>query len=333
MCGPVKISDESEPRGPAGKAYAVTGSEEVIPWLLEGDPALRWQVLQDLAGSAADEVAAERQRVASEGWGAKLLAAQDETGTWANGLYLPKWTSTTYTLLLLRWLGLPAENPQAQRGCRCLLEGAKYTDGGLNLVYRSPETCVTAMVVQLCSYYRYQDSRIDAAVSWLLQDQLPDGGWNCRARTTGSHHGSFHTTISVLEAFLAYRLSGGTIDVEEASDRGRAFFLLHNLYRSHRTGEVANEAFTRFPFPPQWHFDILRGLEYFRESASPRAPGLTDAVETIRSSRGADGRWKRHRPYPGRQWFVLELPGASRITTLRCLRVLSWWDQNSGSAG
>ena len=311
--------------GMASAENSLSWTQDVIEWLLEGDPAIRWQVLEDLRGAAGDEVAAERARVASDGWGAQLLATQDEAGTWAHGLYLPKWTSTTYTLLLLRWLGLPAGNPQAVLGCRCLWEGATYTDGGLNLGYRAPETCITGMLVLLASYFQYQDSRIDTAVTWLLRDQLADGGWNCRAIRTGSHHGSFHSSITVLEALLAYHDSGGAIDVQEASERGRAFFLLHHLYRSHTTGRIARSEFTRFPFPPQWHFDILRGLEYFRASGYPPDPRLADAVEKVRSARGPDGRWKRYPPYPGRQWFPLEAPGASRIATLRCLRVLSWF--------
>jgi hypothetical protein len=301
---------------------------ELITWLLDGDPAVRWQVLEDLTDGSYAEVSAARQRVASEGWGARLLSEQDDAGTWAQGLYLPKWTSTTYTLLLLQRLGLAPGNAQALAGCKCLWDGARYTDGGLNLVYKLPETCVTGMLVLLGSYFGYQDERIDEAVRWLLRDQLPDGGWNCQARRKGSRHGSFHSTITVLEALLAYRRSGGAVHVQDAADSAEEFFLRHRLFRSHRTGAIASEAFLRFPFPPQWHFDLLRGVEYFR--ACGRAPDrrLADAVELLRLAQQPDGTWKRYRPYPGLYWFPLEAPGASRITTLRCRRVLRWWDAN-----
>ena len=307
-----------------------TTSPEVMAWLLQGDPAVRWQVLQDLQGAGADAVSAERRRVATEGWGGGLLGEQDEAGTWANGLYLPKWTSTTYTLLLLQRLGLPEDNPQAVHGCRRLWDGATFYDGGPSLWRGAPDTCVAGMLVLLASCFTYGEPRLDAAVSWLLREQLPDGGWNCQAGRTGSRHGSFHTTITVLETLLAYRRSGGAVDVQGASSRGEAFFLAHHLYRSHRTGAIANEKFTRFPFPPQWHFDVLRGLEYFRAFGAPRDGRLEDAVERVRGARNQDGRWKRPPPYPGRQWFPLEPPGLSRITTLRCLRVLRWWDSNGG---
>lgn len=155
------------------------------------------------------------------------------------------------------------------------------------------------MLVLLGSHFRYRDSRIEGAVSWLLRDQLPDGGWNCRATRTGSRHGSFHTTVTVLEALLAYRRSGEAIDVREAAQKGEAFFLLHRLYGSHTTGQIARQDFTRFPFPPQWHFDILRGLEYFRASGAARDPQLSDAVARIRSARGPDETWSAIPCIPG----------------------------------
>lgn len=311
---------------------ARAANRPLIPWLLEGDPAVRWQVLQDLLGVPEADVAAEREGLSREGWGANLLAAQDDAGTWAHGLYLPKWTSTTYTLLLLHRLGLPADNPQAVRGCRCLWDGATYHDGGPSLWHGAPDTCVAGMLVLLASYFRYGEARLEAAVSWLLREQLPDGGWNCQARRRGSRHGSFHTSISVLEALQAYQLSGGQADAQEASARGRDFFLSHHLYRSHRSGETVHESFLRFPFPPQWHFDLLRGLEYFRASGAAPDQRLEDAVERVREAQRPDGTWKRYPPYPGRQWFPLEPPGRSRMTTLRCLRVLQWWDGNGGAA-
>ena len=84
--------------------------------------------------------------------------------------------------------------------------------------------------------------------------------------------------------------------------------------------------FTRFPFPPQWHFDVLRGLEHFRAAGVPADDRLADAVDVVRAARRVDGRWPMPRPYPGRQWFRLEEPGPSRWATLRALRVLDWWD-------
>jgi hypothetical protein len=307
------------------------GCDEVVAWLLAGDsdPAICWQAQRDLCGAGSGDAAATRARVATEGWGARLLAAQDGDGRWAGALYSPKWTSTTYTLLLLHWLGLPSGHPQALAGCRQLWEGARFYGGGLNLArsVRQPETCITGMLVLLASSFGHADERLARTVTWLLGQQLEDGGWNCETVRCGSRHGSFHTSITVLDALLAYARAGGPVPVGEAMARGRAFFLDHSLYRSHRTGEVVDAAFTRFPFPPQWHFDVLRGLEHYAAVGADRDERLADAVDVLRKRRRGDGRWPVHRGHPGRQWFRMEERGPSRWATLRCLRVLRWWHQ------
>jgi hypothetical protein len=304
---------------------------DVIDWLMEGDPAIRWQVMRDLSGAPDAQVQRERNRVARDGWGARLLRIQDDDGRWAGALYSPKWTSTTYTLLLLHWLGLPADNPRALAGCRQLWGNAHFYSGGLNLArsIREPEICITGMLVLLATSFGLDDPRVHEAVIWLGDQQLPDGGWNCQSIRSGSRHGSFHTTITALDALLSYERAQGGVAVADAMSKGRQFFLEHSLYRSHRTGGIVHPAFTRFPFPPQWHFDVLRGLEHFRESKSPPDGRLADAVDRVGSARRADGTWPTYSAYPGRQWFALEDRGPSRWTTLRAIRVLDWWESAS----
>lgn len=305
------------------------GNAAVIEWLMKGDPSVRWQVMRDLLGMSANLVAAERARVASEGWGAQLLALQDPDGGFAGALYSPKWTSTTYSLLLLERLGLERGHPRALDGCRHLWDGARWYGGGLNLAtsIREPETCITGMLVLLASAFGHADPRLDPTVEWLLGQQLGDGGWNCESIRSGSIHGSFHTSITVLEALSMYARWGGSVPVASAIVAGEGFFADHRLDRSHRTGEVVDRAFSRFPFPPQWHFDIMRGLEHFWAEGAVRDVRLEDAVAVIRRARRADGSWPMYRPYPGRYWFALEERGASRWSTLRAMRVLAWWDE------
>jgi hypothetical protein len=216
-----------------------------IEWLLDGDAAVRWQVMRDLLDERDDVVAAERARVATSGCGARLLAHQDPEGTWADALYSPKWTSTTYTLLLLRQLGLPGDDPRARTACEVLIDRARYLDGGVTFAktVAQPETCITAMLVNLAAAFGTVDSRVEHALAWLLDQQLADGGWNCETVRCGSRHGSFHTTIQTLEALHAWTLgSGGGGAVGEAADRGREFFANHRLYRSHRTGDSSTRA-------------------------------------------------------------------------------------------
>jgi hypothetical protein len=288
-----------------------------LDWLMEGDPAIRWRVRRYLIDAADRTVARERSRVATEGWGARLLAAQDPDGGWGGGVYSPKWTSTTYTLLRLMWLGLPRRHPAALRGCERLWEWQAR--------WRVPETCVLAILIRLTSAHGYAATGQDTQVECLLGQQLDDGGWNCATRHDKGKHSSFHTSVQALEALAAYAGAGGRVDVADASARGREFFLAHRLYQSHRTGAVAIRGSTRFPAFPEWHFDVLRGLEHFAE-AGHRDERLGDAVDVVRRARRRDGRWPTYSAHAGRQWFEIEPPGPSRWNTARVLRVLRWWD-------
>jgi len=307
-------------------------TNSVLEWLLDGDPAIRWQAMRDLKGSADRTVRREQRRVALEGWGTRLLKLQDADGRWAGGVYTPKWTSTTYTLLLLRCMGLPARHPQALRACRVLLDAGFWTDGGINFYARRmdrSETCISSMVLALLGWFQLEDERVDRLADHVLGRQMADGGWNCRF--TGGYesatHGSFHTTILALEALLEYeRLRPDRAPAaREAQARGREFLLVHRLFRSHRTAEVVKTAMTRLAFPPQWHFDILRGLDYFRLSGAPWDERLSDALELIGKKRTAEGLWRLESVYPGKTFFAMETKGReSRWNTLRALRVLKW---------
>ena len=205
--------------------------DELVAWLLEGDPSIRWRVHRDILASPASTVAAERARVAAEGWGAKLISLQDPDGRWGGGDYSPKWISTTYTLLHLLWLGLPPRNPAALAGCERLWEWQSR--------WRVPETCIASMLVRLTAAHGYDAERLDDVVGYLLGQQLNDGGWNCAAHGDLGKHSSFHTSILALEALDAYQRAGGRAATDAAQARGRAFFLRHGLYKSHRTGQVA----------------------------------------------------------------------------------------------
>ncbi|MGH9362751.1 MAG: hypothetical protein ACRD2T_12625, partial [Thermoanaerobaculia bacterium] len=252
----------------------------VRTWLLAGDPAIRWQVLRDLDGAGAEVVERERAKVAREGWGRRLLARQDREGTWAKGLYTPKWKSTTYTLLLLRDLGLAAGDPQARRGCTLLLDEGLQRDGGINYDWGGRgETCITGMVLSILCHFAHDDDRLDTLAAHLLARQMPDGGWNCQ-RPYGATHSSVHTTISVLEGLRLYELHRRrkVRAVRAAQRRGREFLLAHRLFRSHRTGEVIKPVFLRFAFPPRWHYDVLRGLDHFQAVGAARDERLADGI-------------------------------------------------------
>ncbi len=311
--------------------------DAVLEWLLQGDPAIRWQALRDLAGRSTTVVERERRRVARSGWGSRLLALQNPGGTWGagkttDGLYTPKWISTTYTMLLLRDFGLGPNNRQAHLACQRLLDGGMQPDGGLNYGTwakwsRTGETCITGMVLSLLAYFQYDDPRVDTIVQHLLDQQMSDGGWNCR-RAQGATHSSVHTTISVLEGLALYERQGNARSrpIRAAQRHGREFLLVHRLFRSHRTGEVIKPVFLRFAFPPRWHYDVLRGLDHFQAVNAPRDARLAEGIGVIEKSRLPDGRWPLQHTFPGKTHFEMERRGApSRWNTLRALRVLQWW--------
>jgi hypothetical protein len=185
------------------------------------------------------------------------------------------------------------------------------------------------MVLAVACWFRLDDRRVDQLAEHLVGQQMADGGWNCLA-TPGygdATHGSFHTTISALEALLEYeRFRPAKADrTREAQARGREFLLAHRLFRSHRTGKVVKPAMTRFSYPPRWHYDVLRGLDYFRDAGADPDPRLEDGLRLVEQRRAADGRWPLQNEYPGRTFFRLESVGEpSRWNTLRALRVLRW---------
>lgn len=300
--------------------------DSVLRWLLDGDPVIRWQTHRDLLDAGERTVAREQRAMLHAGWTAKLLSVQEPSGQWGGGLYTPKWISTTYTLLLLQSFGLHPRHPQALAACRLLLDGGMYRDGGINFFARwgaRSETCVTGMAFSLATYFELNDPRRKTLLEHLLAQQMPDGGWNCQ-RPRGATHGSFHTTISVLEG-LEHCLD--SVGVLPALERAREFLLAHRLFRSHRTGAVVKPAMTRFAFPPRWHYDVLRGLDHFRACRAPRDGRLQDAIHIVYERRGDDGRWILQNRYPGRTYFEMEKIGEpSRWNTLRALRVLRWWE-------
>jgi hypothetical protein len=329
-------------RKPSTIVKPAAARKQAVEWLLDGDPAIRWQTLRDLVQAPQATVARERTRVARQGWGRELLRRQDASGTWAarqlartgkvsadGGLYTPKWTSTTYTLLLLRDFGLASTNRQARRGCILLLDRGLERDGGINYGWHGrSETCITGMVLSILSHFEIDDERLETLADYLLEQQMPDGGWNCR-RDLGATHASVHTTISVLEALRLYELHRrrNTKAIRLAQARGREFLLVHRLFRSHRTGAVIKPVFVQFSFPPRWHYDILRALDYFQAAGAPRDPRLSEAIEIVRRKEHDGSRWVLENVYRGKTFFPLESLGKpSRWNTLRALRVLRWWD-------
>jgi hypothetical protein len=313
-----------------------------MQWLLDSDPAIRWQVMRDLIGAPAEEVVAERARVATEGMGAQLLALQGADGSWAGAAWNRGWDSTMHVLSLLRELGLDPASDEACRAVGLVRDRVRWRGWDFDGTWRGwefegtpffageVEPCINGQVAASGAYFGQDVQRI---MDRLLGEQLPDGGWNCEAEN-GSTRSSFNTTICVLEALLEYELAGGSsAAVTEARLRGQEYLLERRLFHRRSTGEVIERdrkggaAWTRFAFPTWWHYDVLRGLEYLRRASATPDERVAEAIELVASKRDGDGRWPLETQYPGTMPVeVDEGEGRpSRWNTLRALRVLDWY--------
>ena len=313
----------------------------LIRWLLDSDPSIRWQVMRDLIGSPAEEVAAARARVATEGAGAKLLSLQAADGRWGGAAWNRGWNSTMHVLMVLRDLGLDPASDQARRATdvvrdRVTWKGCGPQECEVNAFFEGEvEPCINGQVAAVGAYFG-QDVR--GLVARLIADQLPDGGWNCEAGK-GSTRSSFNTTICVLEALLAYeRAFGASQEIIEARFRGQEYLLERRLFRRRSTGEVierdrkSGSALTRFAFPTWWHYDVLRGLEYLRSAGVAYDERMAEAIELVASKRDGDGLWPLETRYPGVVPVEMDQGEGhpSRWNTLRALRVLNWFQQDHG---
>jgi len=307
-----------------------------VEWLLESDPAIRWQVLRDLTDVPAEEVAAERMKVATEGYGSRLLALQGDDGQWGGDTSNPEWVSLR-TLLLLCDMGLDPTSDKARRAVALVSDNVTWQGvlpqdaawHGKPLFAGEVEPCINGRVVTIGSYFG-QD--VQGIVDRLLGEQMTDGGWNCE-QENGSTRGSFHTTINVLEGLLEHeRATGGSPAVTAARERGQEYLLERQLLRRLSTGEIIDPAFTQFSFPTGYHYDVLRGLDYLRSAVAPDER-VAEAIDLVASKRDRDGRWLLENVHPDELQAERDAGEGrpSRWNTLRALRVLRWYEPDPGA--
>ena len=342
---------------------------DVTTWLLDSDPALRWQVLRDVQHAPAAEVDAERARVAQEGWGKQLLDVQGDTGLWDNGTYFPDWamqgpppgwtpppnassgsddpdvqasvnttdeyqpwTATAPTLAELASLGVEPQHPRVKEAVAKVAANAKWEHDGQDFFAGEVEPCINGVTLAIGSYFGQDVSSI---VERVLGEQMDDGGWNCD-QERGSTRGSFGSSIAVLEGLLAWERSpGADADLvarsRAARERAHDYLLSRGLMRRASSGEVINDSFTKFAFPPRWHYDVLRGLDYLRDAGVVPDERWDEAVQLVRDKQLPDGTWILENSYPGAIHFPLDDGDGkpSKWNTLRALRVLEWVDAQS----
>lgn len=311
---------------------------DVIEWLLEGDPAVRWQAMEDLIDASPADVAAERARVEREGIGARLLSLVDPNGLWDGGACFPAgyrggeagqpWTATMHTLQTLQIMGLDPATDTARRAIALVAENGRWEHAGQRYFDGEVEPCINGRTVETGACFGVDVAPI---VDRLLSEQLDDGGWNCEAEN-GSVRSSVDTTINVLDGLIEFeRANGGSPEVRSSRERGEEYLLDRQLFRRKSTAEVIDPGYLDFAFPYYWRYDVLRALDYFRRAGRDPDPRMTVAAEIVRSKQQLDGRWLLDRIHPGRVFFDIESPAgsASRWNTLRALRVLDWWDRRT----
>ncbi|MGH3358392.1 MAG: squalene cyclase [Nocardioidaceae bacterium] len=323
-------------------------TEDLVAWLRDSDPAVRWQVERDLVREPPEVWKATRTRVATEGFGARLLALQDSDGQWAGGAYFPAasdgqdpdqaadagqpWTATTWSLNSLREWGLDPAVLHERRTVELLAENCRWEYDNLPYWGGEVDCCINAYTV---ANGVWLGADIDGIVDWFVEHRLPDGGWNC-AWVEGSTRSSFHSTLNSLKGLLAHDIATGGTDATRAARRGGEEYLLQRgLFRRLSTGEPVAPWVDGFAYPFRWYYDVLNAAEYFRAAAlhddAPADQRMADAIELIRAARRPDGTWLQTGPHPGRVWFEVDVREGQPSTwlTLFGTRVLDWWDSRT----
>ena len=321
--------------------------EDVTGWLLDSDPALRWQVERDVVGAPAEVWEATRARVGSEGFGARLLALQEPTGQWAGGAFFPAgfdfdavesegqpWTATTWTLNALRDWGLDPEVLRARRTAELLAEHARWEYEELPYWGGEVDCCINGWTL---ANGLWLGADVAGLVDWFVEHRLADGGWNCEW-VEGSTRSSFHSTLNALKGLLAFDVATGGTEASRAARRsGEEYLLQRNLFRRQSTGQPVGPWIDRFRYPQRWAYSVLNAADYFR--AATRCDGvdpdprMADAIERIRVARQPDGTWRQTEPLSGRVWFEVDVPDGepSKWLTLFSIRVLAWWDAHAAT--
>ena len=318
---------------------------DVTEWLLDSDPALRWQVERDVAREPAEVWEATRARVATEGFGERLVALQDSDGQWAGGAFFPAdfdfegpeaeesagqpWTATTWSLNFLREWGLDPASLRERRTAELLAENSRWEYEDLPYWDGEVDCCINSWTV---ANGLWLGADITGIVDWFVEHRLPDGGWNCEW-VEGSTRSSFHSTINALKGLLAHDAATGGTDATRAARRsGEEYLLERGLIRRLSTGEPVAPWIDRFAYPLFWRYNVLNAAEYFRQASlldgARPDPRMAEAIEMIRAAKQPDGTWLQGGRIPGRMWFEVDVPAGepSKWLTLYGIRVLDWWD-------
>lgn len=303
---------------------------QIIDWLLDSDVSLQYQVYRDLLDLERPDL---QMLIAETGWGAKFLSFRNANNHWGRGFYAPKWTSSHYTLLDLRQLCIYSENELIRETIRMIANEEKGKDGGINPsgTITESDVCINGMFLNYASYFRVGEELLKSVVDFIITQQLPDGGFNCRFNRSGAHHSSLHSTLCVIEGINEYAQNGYSYRVDELKKMelvSREFILAHRLFKSDKTGCIIDRKMLMLSYPLRWRYDILRSLDYFRLSNTSFDDRMTDAIDVLKNKQRTDEKWPLQARHTGEVHFDMEQPGkASKWNTLRALRVLRYFNR------
>ena len=315
-------------------------ADSLREWLIDSDPALRWQVERDIVNESPAIWEATRARVPTEGFGARLLALQDADGQWAGGAYFPAgfdgsaepgqpWTATTWSLNSLREWGVDPAVLRSRRTAELLAENSRWEYENLPYWGGEVDCCINAWTL---ANGLWLGADVEGIVEWFLEHQLQDGGWNCEW-VDGSTRSSFHSTLNSLKGLLEYdRATRATMETRAARRTGEEYLLTRKLLYTLSTGEAVGPWVSRFVHPFRWMYSALNALDYFRHASlldgTPPDRRLEEAIGVVRAARQSDGTWLQGRTLPGRVWFETDVPEGERSKWLTLIgtRVLTWWD-------
>ena len=299
--------------------------EQNIEWLLDSDVSIQYQTYRDLMDMDLPDL---KNRISTEGWGAQLLSSRNDNGHWGRGFYQPKWISSHYTLLDLRYLEVPAQTTEIKETISKIVQKEKGDDGGVNPsgIIKKSDICVNGMFLNYASYFETNEKDLRSIVDFIISQQLPDGGFNCHFNRKGAKHSSLHSTLSVIEGINEYSKKDYQYRVDELltmEQQSIEFILEHRLFRSHRTGEIIDKKMLMLSYPSRWRYDILRALDYFRYAGVEFDSRMIDALDVLITKRRKDMTWPLQQKHNGQTHFEMEPTGqASKWNTLRALRVL-----------
>lgn len=302
---------------------------DLLDWLLEGDVSIQYQTYRDLLDQERPDL---KSRISSEGWGKEFLSRRGPNGHWGVRFYEPKWISTHYTLLDLRNLCISQDHAEIQDAVNLVADHEKSNDGGVDPHAKKSgsDVCVNGMFLHYACYFKIEEAKLESVIDFLLDQWMPDGGFNCMSNRSGAVHSSLHTTLSVLEGITTYKQNGYGYRIREldrAENASREFVLIHQLFKSDHTGEVIRKDFLKFPYPPRWRYDILRAMDHFQEAKMAWDERMRPAVDMIFKKRNKNKAWNVYAKYPGKVHFEMEKVGArSRWNTLRALRTFKYYN-------